>query len=180
MAIDPMQPIKLSSEKVYQSRTFALYRETFQKDDRKISVDIVRHRGAVGILPILSDEVILERQFRYSLNAWILEIPAGTLEENETDEECARRELAEETGYSADKLVKMGQIAATPGYDDEIIRLFVAWVSEEPATQHLDQDEVIKVAKLKKEELLKKVREGEIFDGKTVVASLLAKELGYL
>ncbi|MDP7976556.1 NUDIX hydrolase [Tardisphaera saccharovorans] len=175
-----MQPIKLSSEKVYQSRTFALYREIFQKDDRQISVDIVRHRGAVGILPIQDKEVILERQFRYSLNAWILEIPAGTLEEGESDEGCARRELAEETGYSVDKLVKIGQIAATPGYDDEIIRLFVAWVSEKPATQHLDQDEVINVVKVRGEELLEKIKRGEVFDGKTVVASLLAKELGYL
>ncbi|MGC9175382.1 MAG: NUDIX hydrolase [Thermoprotei archaeon] len=175
-----MQPIRLSSEKIYQSKTFALYREAFEKDGRMISVDVVRHRGAVGILPILDNEVILERQFRYSLNAWILEIPAGTLEVNESDEECAKRELSEETGYSTDKLIKIGQIAPTPGYDDEIIRLFVAWVGNERSQQRLDQDEAIHVLHLNKNELIKKIRDGEIFDGKTVVASLLAKEMGYI
>jgi len=174
-------PSLISSQKVYQSRVFSLYRETFEKAGRVIEVDVVRHRGAVAVLPILGEQLILENQFRYSINSRVLEIPAGTLERGESVYECAKRELAEETGYVAEKLIRMGQIAVSPGYDDERITLFVAWLRQgERKSQQLDEDEVIQVLQMSKEEVLRKIRQGEIFDAKTVAAVLLAKELGYL
>lgn len=173
-------PRRTSWEKVFQSRTFALFRETFEKEGSQVTVDLVRHRGAAGVLPLSGEEVVLERQFRYSLGKWVLEVPAGTLEEGEDEETCARRELTEETGYVASRLVRMGRIAPTPGYDDEMIGLYAAWVSGPPGTQSLDQDEQIEVLRLGKQEALEMIRRGEIFDGKTVVAILLARELGYL
>lgn len=177
------EPKLLKSEEVYRSKTFSLFRETYEDPEgrRQFDLDIIKHRGAVAVLPLLgSDEVVLERQFRYSLKRWILEVPAGTLEQGESEEEAAKRELKEETGYEAKNLTKIGALAASPGYDDEVIRLYVARVSGEPVAQSLDKDEVINLVVLSRADLLEKIKSGDVFDGKTVAITLLAKELGYL
>ena len=91
------------------------------------NVEIIQHPGAVLIVPFLGiDRIILLRQFRPVLNAYLYELPAGTLNSNESLLQCARRELIEETGYSAQKWLKVGKIFPVPGYSTEIITIFKA------------------------------------------------------
>lgn len=176
-----MEPERLSQQVVYTSRTFKLTREEFRVGEGKeVWVDIIRHRGAVAVVPVLGNgKVLLERQYRYSLMKWIYEVPAGTLEPGEPEEECARRELEEETGYSAAELTKIGEVAVSPGYSDEIIRIFVAR-AEKKGGQRLEGDELIRVVEVQKEEALKMIERGEIIDGKTIVSLLLANRLGLI
>ncbi|MDE1229550.1 beta-eliminating lyase-related protein [Vibrio aestuarianus] len=104
------------------------------------------HPGVAVILPITEQgEVILINQYRPSLNKWLLELPAGTIEQGEQPHECAHRELEEETGYSANQLINLGQATPLAGFCDEIQYLFVAKQLTNTARLGCDDDEVIEV-----------------------------------
>src|SRR5215813_5994861 len=95
---------------------------------REVMLDIVHHPGAAAVVPFLSrDEVVLIRQFRHAAGGTILEVPAGKLDAGEPPERCAARELTEEAGYRADRIVALGSIWTTPGFTDEKIYLFAAF-----------------------------------------------------
>src|SRR3990167_5341631 len=90
-------------------------------------VEIIRHPGAVLIVPFLSqDKVVMIRQYRPVFDKFIYEFPAGTLEKKESLFSCARREIVEETGYRAGRIIKTGVIYPVPGYSTEIITIFKA------------------------------------------------------
>ncbi len=134
--------------------------------------EYVSHPGAVAALPILNfSEIILVKQYRYSVKDFVLEIPAGTIEKGETPEESIKRELQEEINYKPGKLEKLGWVYLTPGYSNEKIHLFKA-TELEKAGKKSEEDENIEVVKMKIEEALSKIRSGEIKDGKTVIAIL--------
>ncbi len=103
----------------------------------------------------------------------IWEIPAGTLDLNETPEACARRELVEETGFDADRWEKLGEITPLPGYSDERIHVFLA-TGLRPAERHLDEDEIIQEHEVECEEALNMIRRGEIQDSKSIAGLFLA------
>lgn len=143
----------------------------------------IRHPGICVIVPQLDDDrILLMRQYRYAAGQALWELPAGTLngrEENkrmvptETPEECAVRELLEETGYRAGRIEKLGQCYAMPGSSDEIIHLFLA---RELAKQEqsLDIGEVIyEVRAFPDEEITRMIAEGAIMDAKTLVGLTL-------
>jgi len=177
---DDITPRLIERKEIYSGRTFKLFKEIYSGKNGNVTIDAIRHRGAVAILPILPDgRIILEKQFRYTISRWIIEAPAGTLEEGESDEACARRELKEETGYVVEKLVKIGSIAMTPGYDDEVIRLFVAYVSNKVESRKLDEDEMININYYTHQEINEMIKKGEIFDAKTIALFYLSKELGF-
>jgi len=135
--------------------------------------DVIRHPGAVVILPILdSEHVVLIRNHRFALEETLWEVPAGTVEPNEPLLECAKRELAEETGYTAAKWTSKGFLYASPGVLDEKLHLFFA---EEltAGAQHLEADETIEPIALPLKEAIRMVLEGEIRDAKTVTSLLL-------
>jgi len=175
-------PEKLSEELVYTSRVFSLYRSTYARGDgRNVNMDIIRHRGAVAILPVTEDgSIILERQFRYALNSWLWEVPAGTLENDEEPLECARRELKEETGYEGNDFRRVGEIIPAPGYDDEKLTLYVARVSGEPTGKKLDEDELIEISRIKAEEAVLMVLDGRIKDSKSVALLTISRLNGYI
>lgn len=137
---------------------------------REATRELVHHPGAVAVLPVMEDgTIVFVKQYRYPLDTVLYEIPAGKLEPNEDPLICALRELSEETGYSAAKLVKLTTIATTPGFTDEIIHIFLA----EGLTkheQHTDEDEFIEVALISQEEARRMVLEGAVFDAKTLSA----------
>jgi ADP-ribose pyrophosphatase len=138
-----------------------------------IKRDVIRHPGAVVILPILADgRVVLIRNFRFALDETLWEVPAGTVEPNEPLLECAKRELTEETGYTAAKWTSRGYIYASPGVLDEKLHLFFA---EEltPGKQKLEADETIEPVILELDEAIRMVLAGEIKDAKTVTSLLL-------
>ena len=94
---------------------------------RTIRITVINHPGAVIIAPFLNkNTVVMMRQFRPALNKYIYELPAGTLDPNETIAACARRELLEETGLLTKKMTKLGSIYPVPGYSTEIIHIFKA------------------------------------------------------
>jgi ADP-ribose pyrophosphatase len=145
-------------------------------DGRIAPFEIVRHPGGAAVLPLLDDgRVVLIRQFRPAIGAMVLEIPAGRLEIGEAAEECARRELAEEVGYRAGRLEKLGEMLSSVGFCDERIYLFLGRDLEVvPAAP--EPDEFIEVLILSLEEALAALHAGEISDGKTQLALLLARE----
>jgi ADP-ribose pyrophosphatase len=138
--------------------------------------EVVEHPGAVAVLPMLDDgRVILERQFRQPAGKVLWEIPAGTLTPGEAPEDCARRELAEETGYRPDVLEPLASVYLAPGYSTEVIHLFVAR-GLQLVGQQTDADERVRAVVLDFDRVLGMIASGEIKDAKTVCAVLLAKD----
>lgn len=138
--------------------------------------ECVDHPGGVAVIGITDDdEVLLVRQFRYPYKEVIYEIPAGKLEKGEDPFEAGKREFKEECGAVADEYFSLGEVYPTPGYTNEIIRLYGAnkLHFEE---QNLDEDEFLQVCKMKFDTLIEKIMSGEIKDAKTIIAALKMKE----
>ena len=137
-----------------------------------VDMEIVRHPGSVVLLPIPEPgKIILIRQYRYAINQWLWECPAGSVDEGETPEQAARRECHEEIGQVPDTVVRLGAMFPTPGYCDEEMFFFRASglsVPEEAA--ELDEDEDIEVRVFTLKDAREMVRRGEIADMKTVIA----------
>tara|TARA_B100000579_G_scaffold369714_1_gene331314 strand:- start:42 stop:620 length:579 start_codon:yes stop_codon:yes gene_type:complete len=134
---------------------------------------VIRHPGAALAVPITkSGEVIILRQYRFSCSRRILEFPAGTLEEGESPLESIKREVQEESGYSANKWDNLGEMLPCPGYSDETIHLFLARdLNKLEKKPEGDADEDIEVLKMAPEELNKIISSGkESLDGKTITA----------
>jgi ADP-ribose pyrophosphatase len=158
---------------IYEGRVVTLSAETIIfPGGKEAKREVVRHRGAAAIVPMISPkEVLMIRQFRHCVGKVLWEIPAGTLEPGEQPEECAKRELMEETGYRAGTLESMGGFFPTPGICTEFLHLFLA-TDLEPCETHRDDDEQIAVHILPVEEALRKIDSGEIIDAKTIVGLL--------
>jgi len=129
---------------------------------------IVHPSNAVAILPISGDRCTLLRQYRYAIDQYILEAPAGTMETGEEPLQTAGRELIEETGFAAGTMVPKGFIYTTPGFTDEKIFLFEARDLTPSQEYEKDDDEVIEVIDVPTKDLPAMVRDGEIIDGKTI------------
>jgi ADP-ribose pyrophosphatase len=139
------------------------------------------HPGACVILPVKDDGTILIiRQFRPSLNKWLLELPAGTIEANETPIACAQRELEEETGYRANQLLELGTVTPMAGFCDEIQHLYVANGITASHRLQCDDDEIIEVLFLSLDQIEQKIISGEISDAKTIACISKAKLCGVI
>lgn len=142
--------------------------------------EVVRHGGAVAVLALTSQgRLLLVRQYRVAIGRYVTEIVAGILDrENESAEECARRELQEETGYQPRELVYLGKIYPSPGYITECIHLFAARLEPSARATNLDHDEELEVVEVGQEEFRQMLLRGEIEDGKTLAAWSLFRERG--
>ena len=130
---------------------------------------IIIHPGhAVAILPVEDDHVKLLRQYRYAIEQYIIEAPAGTLEPDEAPDACASRELIEETGYAAARIEPRGFIWTTPGFTDEKIYLFEAHDLAPSDEFGKDEDEIIEVVDVPMQDLDIMIRDGTISDAKTI------------
>ncbi|CAM2947811.1 NUDIX hydrolase [Vibrio neptunius] len=155
--------------------------QTTLPNGKTITHTTISHPGAAVILPIANNgDIVLINQYRPSLKKWLLELPAGTLESNEPIELCAVRELAEETGYSAETMISLGQVTPLAGFCDEIQYLFVAKGLTEVSKFACDDDEVIEVVSLSLHDIEQKIVEGEITDAKTIACLSKAKLCGYI
>ena len=140
--------------------------------------EIVRHTGAVVIVPLVSEtEVLLVKQYRFAADAQLWEVPAGTLEPGESVQECAARELEEETGYRAGEIRLVLEFYSTPGFCDELMHLFIARKLG-PGRQKLDGDESLVTERFHLEQAKEMVVAGEIRDAKTIIG--LAAVSGWL
>lgn len=135
---------------------------------------LLHHPGAAAVVPFLdAAHVILLRQFRHAAGGVIWEVPAGKLDAGEDPAVCAARELEEETGYRAARIVRTGEIFTTPGFTDERIHLFSAHELT-PGTQAHEAHEVIQSEVVPLARALEWIERGEIRDAKSIAALYLA------
>jgi len=163
----------LSSRLLHEGRNFDFLIDEVELPNGHVTQrDIVRHPGAVAIVPLLDDgRVALIRQYRYATGKTLLEIPAGTLEKEEPPLECAVRELREETGYEAEEIEPLLSCFMVPGYSDEVLHFFVARglkaVGDSP---EIDEEITLETHSL--EEVRRMIEANVIEDAKTIVGIL--------
>jgi len=168
----------LSSRRVHSGKVLDLDIDTVRFPDGSTgTLEMIRHPGASAVLPFLDDpgapdpRVVLIRQFRHAADGVLWEIPAGRLDPDETPEQCAGRELREETGFSARKVERLATIYTTPGFTDERIHLFMATGLSE-GEHAREADEFVEIRPTPWSEVLELARQGEIGDGKSLSSIL--------
>lgn len=166
-----MKEKKISGEVIYDGKILTLVKDkVICPNNEEAYREIVRHNGGAAILVVNEkNEVLLIRQFRYAYDEIIYEIPAGKLELNEDPYEAAKRELEEETGYKAEKLISLGVIYPTCGYSSEKIHLYLA-SGLSKGSLHLDDDEFIEPMFISLDKVKKMILNNEIKDAKTICA----------
>ena len=159
------------SKRIYEGKVVNLRVDNVLLDGKQnVTREVVEHRGATVIVPILDrDQVVLVRQYRYPIGTELLEIPAGTLNDGESPEDCARRELEEETGYSSEDVVKMFECYVAPGYSTEKLHFYLARKLTK-TRQNPDEDERLSVEMVSLSNVMEKIRSGEICDAKSICA----------
>ena len=170
---------RLSRETVHEGHVVDLWvdrvRIEVDGETRETEYDVVHHAGAASIVPLFDDgTVALVHQFRYAVEGEIWEIPAGSLQEGESFEACAEREIEEEIGWRAGRWTPLATFYTTPGFCDEEMRLFLA-EGLEPGERALDEDEHLRVERVSMMRALEMVGSGEIRDAKTIVGLLTTR-----
>ena len=166
----------LKSETLMKGRAFCIRRDYLKTPDgRETKFEIIEHSGSVIIIPIDENgKILLVRQYRHATGSDLLELPAGTLEDNEDPEVCAAREIREETGMAAGVLTKMGEFYLAPGYSTEFMVVYLA-TELSPKPLKADDDEFLSVESIPVAEVFEKAERGEIPDAKSLAALFLAK-----
>lgn len=160
-----------ATERIYEGRVINLRVDTVRlPSGRESKREVIEHKGAVCIVPILDDgRVLLVRQFRKASGESLLEVPAGGLEADESPQECAARELMEECGFRPGKLVPIYEAFLAPGYSTEMMYAFLA-TNLSPEKMQADDDESIEVESFTLDELEAMIDSFQIRDAKTVAA----------
>ncbi|MBI4311427.1 MAG: NUDIX hydrolase [Chloroflexi bacterium] len=174
-----MQPPETTtgSRQIFQGHVVTLRVDTIALPGGRTGTrEVVEHSPSVTVLPVDDQgNVLLERQYRRPVGEWILEVPAGGMNEGETPEEAARRELLEETGYAASKLERLASFYMSPGFCTELMHAFLATgLTAGKATP--EEDEFIQVEAVPLSRALEMVSSGEIRDAKTIAVLLLAEK----
>ena len=166
-------PILVGSREVFRGRVINLRVDEIELERGNVRREIVEHRGAVVIVPVDSENRILwVKQHRWAAQRELLELPAGTLEEGETPEQTARRELPEETGFAASTWQPLGGFYSAPGFCEEYLHAFAA-SDLTPEDADGDDDEDIEVIPLSLEESFARIDAGAVEDAKSLAALML-------
>ena len=171
----------LSSRVEFSGRVFRVRRDEVERGGWRFVRDVVEHPGSVAFLPETGDgDVILVHQYRHPARSRILEVPAGTLKPGEDPADCVRRELLEETGYTAGEIAHLGTMYLAPGYSSERIGLYHVMVSGYSGARP-EPGEDITVVKLTFQELFSRAISGSLEDAKTAVLTfLVAARKGFI
>jgi len=166
-----------ASRRIHEGRIVKLREDTVELASGRTALrEVVEHDEVVGVVPLdHNGKVILVRQYRLPAQEPLLEIPAGGVDRGESAEEAAQRELQEETGYRAGRLERLAGFFVSPGYCTEFIHVFLARDLSESVIA-ADDDENIALERVTLAQAIRKVRVGEIKDGKSIVGLLLAAD----
>lgn len=166
-----LRETQFTSEDVYQGIFLHLKKDVVHLPDGQKGIrEYLIHPGAIAIVPILDDgRIVLERQFRYPINRAVIEIPAGKLEVSEDPLECAKRELFEETGYTASEWSFLAKIHPVIGYATEFIDIYLARGLTQ-GTRQLDDEEFLDVFAASLDQMKQWIDDGTITDVKTIIA----------
>ena len=173
------RPRRLSRTVPFTGRVFRIERDRVRlSNGRETTLDIVRHRGSVVLIPQPSPgKVILIRQYRYAIGRWIWELPAGTLDAGEAARTAARRECEEEIGLTPHRLRKLGEFYPTPGFCDERMVYYLCADLRAPTRKVAqDLDEQIEPQSFSIRRVRALIRAGHIVDMKTVVGLGLLRQ----
>ncbi len=168
----------ICSKKIFQGKIITVRQDLVLLENGKEACrDVVNHPGAVAVVAITNDDkVVLVRQYRHPISQALLEIPAGKLEPGECPDDCARRELQEETGSIAAELQQLTSIYTTPGFCNEIIHIYLA-TKLTKTVQCLDEDEFLNIEYYTANEVHQMISDGRIHDAKSIVGLLMAKRI---
>lgn len=167
----------ISSEIKYKGKILNLRIDTVESVNGESTREIVEHSGGAVVLPLLPNKnVVMIRQFRKPIERDVLEIPAGKIEQGESPEETAFKELREETGYKANNMTLLTKMYPSVGYSEELLYIYLA-TDLEPGETDFDENEDIDTYSYHIDDLYEMVMEGKIQDAKTQVAILMTVEL---
>lgn len=177
---DAMSSAQIDSRRIYTGRVLNLDIDTVRfPDGSSGELEIIRHSGASAVLPFLSDprgadpQILLIKQYRYAAEDFLYEIPAGRLDPGEEPLACARRELLEETGCTAERVEPLYTFYTTPGFIDERIYAFIATgITSGEAGREADEFMIVETMTLTR--ALELINKGEIRDAKTALVILYA------
>jgi ADP-ribose pyrophosphatase len=174
--VSPVPPKRLGRTIKFTGRVFRVESDRVGlSNGRTVTLDIVRHRGSVVLIPQPSPQkIILVRQYRYAIGRWIWELPAGTLDPGESARKAARRECAEEIGLSPRRIEKLGEFYPTPGFCDEVMIFFRCSGLERPTRPAaLDLDEQLEPRAFSIAQVRQLIKRRQVVDMKTVVGLTL-------
>ncbi|MBK9005852.1 MAG: NUDIX hydrolase [Anaerolineae bacterium] len=166
----------IKSETLLQGRVFRIRRDTLKTPDgRETKFEIIEHGGSVVVIPVDEHgDMYFVRQYRHAAGMDLLELPAGTRDGDEPYEECAAREIREETGMEAGKLQKVGEFFLAPGYSSEFMEVYLATDLKHNPLE-ADEDEFLSVEKYPVRQAIEMAERGEMPDAKSLAALLMAK-----
>ncbi|MDH3944992.1 MAG: NUDIX hydrolase [Anaerolineae bacterium] len=166
----------LSTRDLFSGRVFNVRRDHLRyPDGRETDYDIIVHPGAVAIIPIdAQEQVWFVRQYRHAAGKYLLELPAGTLDDGEDPQTCAAREIREEIGYAASEFKQLGSFFLAPGYSDEFMHVFIA-TGLSPDPLPADEDEFLQPVCHPLSEVWSLLDNGKFEDAKTIASLCLAR-----
>jgi ADP-ribose pyrophosphatase len=168
------RPEFIDSKKIFEGRVFNVTVDTVREGEQTYVREVVHHPGSAVILPVFEDGTIaLVKQYRHPAVKYLLELPAGTLNDQERPEVGAARELEEELGLVAGRLEKLSEFFISPGFLSEKMWLYLATELRQ-TEQKLEDDEAIEIVRLSIDRALQMITDGEIEDAKTIIGLLLA------
>ena len=167
----------INSTEIFSGKVITLRTEDVSLPDGNVGYrEIIHHPGGVGIVALTDDnKILMVKQFRKAIEKEIYELPAGKLEKGEDPLVCGKRELEEETGYTAKEFVPLGFLYPSPGITDEITYVYLAWGLEK-GNKNLDEDEFLDVCEMTIDEVYSQIMNNSINDAKTVIGFLKAME----
>jgi len=164
------EELTIESKQLYKGKVVQLRADTVSLPNGRTKMrEILVHPGAAAIVPLMNEKLLLVEQYRAAVGRKTLEIPAGTLEEGESPEECAKRELIEETGFYASQWDTLTAYYPSPGYSSEIIHVFKASGLKRVS----DAEAELPLQYMALKEVQAKIKTGEIMDSKTIIGVLM-------